>query len=346
MRIFYVGLLSLALLFLPAQKNAFAMFGSLAALIPPTVATDINTAVQDIELTTQTISTVESVYYQTESLINMMKNIHNFTSFLMAAQQAQSMYMSLDAMGYQLVDQLDQQQGITPDYQQQAQNLQSLSEDMMLTSALESSGADIATISSQAANAQGFALLNGASMGAQAALTTTQAVDNLLQYQTQKDQNKKQLQQIRQTTQEQQLAAASVNLVKVPCVNRAAYVNIYEYGNTNTAVPCTQTGLPRPVVVTGRPVGLGIDSEIATAKEQQCAQAAARQAMANAKAAGAGIGLGVSTMPSCGNITPPVFENTQQTPPTPPPAIVNPPGLNPSAPPMGSPLSAPLGSGG
>lgn len=308
-------------------RPSYAMFGSnsgiLSGILSENTIRTVKQAVQTIQMTVSAINQAEALYYETESLINQLKNISSFQSILLAGEQMQSIYMNLDSAAYQVVDQYDISHGITPDYQQQQEEMQNLGEEMMLTSSLAGSAADIANIRSQAANAQGFALLNGASMGAQAALTTTQAVDNLLSYEAQKDGLHKMQAKVQKTLEEQNKASSSLRIMKVPCANRNAFVTVVGTLSTNN-IECTQTGFPRPILITNSPVGTGINSSIRNSLEMSCAQSQTAATIAQARAAFAGVSGTPQPPINCSQITPPALNPPTPTPPQPfPPPMSN-----------------------
>lgn len=331
-------LISFVAIFISFEKPApvLAFFGSdipfLTVIASNTGLTSGRAVISALENTITAINQTESLYYETESLFNQLKNITNFQSMLMAGEQLQNMNMQLTSTAFEIQDNIDQSQGITPNYQAQSETMQNMGQEMALTGSLMGSAADIQNISQMAGGSAGFALLNGAAMTTQAALTTTQAIDNLMQYQAQQNGVKQDSEKVAKINELQHVAASRLQITTVPCQNRAAFVKVVaNLGAGN--VQCTQTGLPRPVLVANSPVGTGINAQINNSYEIACANAEAAASAAAAKASAAGIAA--PPIPAaCNQLSQVQFIPPPRTPPSPPPAIRD-PDLTPLAPPMG-----------
>lgn len=279
--VFLIGSLFVAT---PTPK-AWAIFGSTSSIINAwdSLRTALQSAwqsakqydwvIQDLQSADRTLVAMEDMYY----MVQAFSYLHDNGGILGAVNymsQATSMATGMAQLGLSAYQ--DTTSSFAPSMAMSPQNYSNALGDLSIISstsgALASSAQTLSMISNENSGVPFLEVVNGAQLGVQAALTTTQAVDNLQSFMAQREQEKTLHDQALRISAEENYLTRQPQLLTVPCDNMPAYATTFATSSEIAAngTICTTLGAPglNPIVTTGT----GINRSIAIADQQMCEQ--------------------------------------------------------------------------
>ena len=233
----------------------------------------IQKVLQEMQAADRTLVSLEDMYY----MIQAFKYLHDNGGVLGALNYmstATSMVSGLASEGLSAYQ--DTTSSFAPAYAMSPQDYEGVLSDLALVSstsgALAQSAQTLSMISNENSGVPFLEVVNGAQLGVQAAITTTQAVDNLAQFMAQRQQQKAMNAQAARVEAEQKYLSGMPQVYTVPCDNMAATVTIISTDTqlASNGTSCSTYGAPGANYVTS--TGTGINQAIANANQQQCIQ--------------------------------------------------------------------------
>lgn len=230
----------------------------------------IKMGIQELQAADRTLVAMEDMYYMVEAFTYLHDNggILGAVSYMSQATSLAAGMASQGLSAYQTVT-----GSFAPSYSMSPTDYASALGNMAMfssmTGALANSANTLGMISSENSGVPFLEVVNGAQLGVQAALTTTQAIDNWHQYQLQKDQQAALQAQAEKVAAEQKFMSQSPQFYTVPCDNMAASVTVFTTSPLSTnGTLCTTVGAPGLNVITA--TGTGINKTIASQNQAQC----------------------------------------------------------------------------
>lgn len=239
------------------------------------------TYIRTLNSTDQTLNSMQDMYY----MIQAFKYLHDSGGIMGAVNylsQATSMATGMASMG------LSSYQGLAnagfggltamsnSDYMDYMNGLSLASSTSgSLASAANSAG----MIGQENSGVPFLEVVNGSQLGVQAALTTTQAVANIQNYRSQKDQLKTEAAVARSVHNTQTIALTVPQKMTTPCLNRPVFVAPSMTASLNSGTPCDTVTAPAVIKQTG-PIGTGLTQQANAAALSKCINSMPQNAQA------------------------------------------------------------------